>query len=183
MTTAINIVLAIVALGALFTLLPVAIEAYRKHRGTRLVTCPETHQPAAVEINAAQAVASALAGEAHLRLRACSRWPERQHCGQACLKQIDAAPQGCLVRTILSAWFHERSCALCAAPFDAIESWGHQSALLSPSGVTVEWGDVPAETLPELLTTHRPVCWNCHVAESFRRQHPELVVERSHTVH
>ena len=28
------------------------------------------------------------------------------------------------------------------------------------------------------MGTHLPVCWNCHIAESFRREHPELVVDR-----
>jgi hypothetical protein len=23
-----------------------------------------------------------------------------------------------------------------------------------------------------------PVCWSCHIAESFRRTHPELIVDR-----
>ena len=23
-----------------------------------------------------------------------------------------------------------------------------------------------------------PVCWNCHIAESFRREHPDLVTDR-----
>ena len=28
------------------------------------------------------------------------------------------------------------------------------------------------------LATSLPMCWNCHVAESFRRLHPELVTDR-----
>ena len=34
------------------------------------------------------------------------------------------------------------------------------------------------EQLPEIFATHQPVCWNCHIAESFRRLHPELVTDR-----
>jgi hypothetical protein len=30
----------------------------------------------------------------------------------------------------------------------------------------------------DVLATHRPVCWNCAVAEGFRRAHPELVTDR-----
>jgi len=39
-------------------------------------------------------------------------------------------------------------------------------------------GTIPAEKLQEVLRTDWPVCWNCHVAETFRREHPELVVNR-----
>lgn len=183
MTTPISILVAIVAVGALFVVLPVAVAAYRKYRGTRLVTCPETRETAAVEVNAAQAALSAVAGNPQLRLQTCSRWPEREHCGQECLQQIEAAPQDCLVRTILTQWFHGRTCALCGTAFDSIESWGHKTALLSPQGITLEWGEVRAEKLPEVLATHRPVCWNCHVAESFRREHPDLVLDRHREVH
>jgi hypothetical protein len=49
---------------------------------------------------------------------------------------------------------------------------------MSPEGRTFGWGEVPAERLPEVLGTHLPVCWNCHIAETFRRQHAELVIDR-----
>jgi hypothetical protein len=31
----------------------------------------------------------------------------------------------------------------------------------------------------ETMQTHLPVCWNCHIAQEFRREHSELVVDRS----
>jgi hypothetical protein len=35
------------------------------------------------------------------------------------------------------------------------------------------------EQLPEGFSTQQPVCWgNRHIAESFRRKHPELVRNR-----
>jgi hypothetical protein len=37
---------------------------------------------------------------------------------------------------------------------------------------------MPAEVLPVALETHLPVCASCQVAEAFRRQFPELVVDR-----
>jgi hypothetical protein len=42
---------------------------------------------------------------------------------------------------------------------------------------------VPAEQLPVLLLSARPVCWNCHVIERFRRQYPELVVDAGPVEH
>jgi hypothetical protein len=41
---------------------------------------------------------------------------------------------------------------------------------------------VPAETVPEVLQTHQPVCWNCHVVNRLMTQHPELVVDRSRPI-
>jgi hypothetical protein len=30
-----------------------------------------------------------------------------------------------------------------------------------------------------LFSTHKPVCWSCHVTQTFRREFPELVVYRN----
>ena len=53
---------------------------YMLKRETRLLTCPENHQSAAVNP----------AWSLKLRLSACSRWPEKAGCDQACLSQIAA---------------------------------------------------------------------------------------------
>jgi hypothetical protein len=42
---------------------------------------------------------------------------------------------------------------------------------MRPDGVTFEWTDISPETIPEVLLTYAPVCWNCHVATSFRRRY------------
>jgi len=55
---------------------------------------------------------------------------------------------------------------------------GHRAALRGPQGVTREWSDVPPARLLDSLRTDSPVCWNCHVAATFRRTHPELVTDR-----
>ena len=49
---------------------------------------------------------------------------------------------------------------------------------MNPRNETVEWRDLRAETVTEAMETHRPVCWDCHIAETFRRKYPDLVVER-----
>lgn len=178
MTTPLSIIAAVVAVGLLYVVLPVAIDAYRRYRGTRLVTCPETKQPAAVEVSAGRAALAAALGERELHLQACSRWPEREDCGQECLQQIEATPEDCLVRTILTKWFQGQTCVLCGQPFDSVESWGHKTGFRTADGTTLAWGDLPAERLPEFLATCKPICWNCHMAESFRRRNPELVTDR-----
>jgi len=155
------------------------LRAYFKLRGKRLVTCPETRKPAAVDLDAAHLAGDAAFGSPPLRLSECSRWPERQGCGQECLKQIEAAPQGCLVRRIVADWYAGKACVICGKPVDTAEEWaGHVPALLKPEKITIYWDEVAPERLPEVFQTHSPVCWSCHIAETFRHDHPELVVDR-----
>jgi hypothetical protein len=68
------------------------IRVYFRFRGTRLVTCPETHKPAVVEVAARSMGMQAILDEPSLRLSECSRWPMRGGCGQDCLKQIEVRP-------------------------------------------------------------------------------------------
>jgi len=65
---------------------------YYRFRGTRLVTCPETHQAAVVEVAARSMGLQAILDQPCLRLGKCSRWPMREDCGQDCLSQIEARP-------------------------------------------------------------------------------------------
>jgi hypothetical protein len=155
------------------------LRTYFKLRGKRLVTCPETQESAAVELDAARLARGATFGAPLLRLSECSRWPERQGCGQECLRQIEAAPQGCLVRRIVADWYAGKTCVICGKPVDVAEQWvGHVPALLNPEKKTIYWDKIAPERLPEVFQTHSPVCWSCHIAETFRRVHPELVVDR-----
>ena len=152
--------------------------AYLKFRGKRLITCPENEKPAAVNGDAKRAGAEALAGTPHLRLSECSRWPEKRNCGQECLRQIELAPEGCLVRTIVTQWYEGKHCTVCGRLIHEVEWMGHKPALLDPQRRTVHWDAVAAERLPEYFETHAPVCWDCHIAETLRREHPELITER-----
>jgi hypothetical protein len=155
-----------------------AVRAYFTYRGKRLVTCPETRKTAAVDVAAGKAAAEAFAGKIELRLDRCSRWPERHDCGQECLTQIHADPEHCLVWNIVSRWYEGQNCAYCRKRFGPLEHLDHAPALMRADRQTIEWNQLRPEQLPEVLSTCWPVCWNCHIVETFRREHPELVVER-----
>ncbi len=156
------------------------VRAYVQARGKRLVTCPENHCAAAVELDAKGAGLKAFRGGIYHCLKDCSRWPEKQDCTQDCLAEVEALGQGCLVRNIVAAWYQGKSCVYCHKPVDSVAEWtGHMPALLGPDSKTVSWSDVPAEKLPEIFATYKPVCWSCHIAETFRREHPELVTDRT----
>ena len=82
------------------------------------------------------------------------------------------------MRTILARWYAGKQCVFCRRDFGEIQWHDHKPALMGADEITREWTENPPETVPEVLASHRPVCWNCHVAETFRRVHAELVVER-----
>ena len=178
MVAAFLIVLLALAAAYLVIWLVGGFRFYLTLRGKRLVTCPETKKPAAVELEAGPVAMESLIGPFSLRLRECSRWPERQNCGQGCLSQIEAAPEDCLVWAIISKWYQGRECIYCHKPFGQIKWHEHGPALVTSDRNTVQRNKIPVEKLPEILATHWPVCWDCHVAETFRREHPELVVDR-----
>lgn len=174
---AITLIGAILALAAVYVLLPIAAGAYRRFRGKRIVTCPETGRPAAVELDAARAAGRSLFGEPDPRVARCSRWPERHDCDQACLEAIERSPEAGSIETLVAEWYSGRSCALCGKPIAGIGTRLNRPALRGADHVTHEWCDVPAEDLPRALRESEPVCWNCHIAETFRRLHPEDVTE------
>ncbi|HLV86083.1 MAG TPA: hypothetical protein VKV39_03845 [Candidatus Sulfotelmatobacter sp.] len=180
MTVTLVVILAVILLAVglfVFRAIP-GVRAYLDFRGRRLVTCPETSNTAAVQVDSGQAAAGAFLSEPTLRLKECSRWPERQGCGQECLQQIEADPEKCLVWNIVAKWYEGKVCVFCRKPIRPLSHMEHAPALLGREFRTIEWKDVRPEELPAIFSTHQPVCWDCHVAETFRRKHPELVVDR-----
>jgi hypothetical protein len=145
---------------------------YVAARGARIVECPETKEPAAVSISAAQAAAGG-----HLTLSECSRWPERQSCGRECLAQIERAPDDCLVRNIVTGWYKGKDCAVCHKPLGEIDWLERKPGLVDASGHARPWPDVPPERLPEALAHDQPICFDCYVSATFRQEHPELVLD------
>ena len=168
----------IILVAAVVIWLTDAVRVFFRYRGKMLLTCPETGHAAAVNVAAGEAARTALAGRSHVCLSECSRWPERQGCGQECLSQLGADPHNCLVWTKVIDWYRGRSCAYCHKPFGELNWHDHRPALLGPDRKTVQWSEIAAENLPDVFATYLPVCWSCHIAETFRREHPEMVVDR-----
>ena len=145
---------------------------YLANRGPRLVECPDNHQPASVTVRAA---AAAWGGS--LQLDRCSRWPEKASCGRECLSQIERSPDGCLVRTMVTDWYADKSCSVCHQPIGRVDWFERKPGLMDAAGRVRQWQEVAPEMLPSVLSNHVPVCFDCCVSETFRRQHPELVLE------
>jgi hypothetical protein len=137
-----------------------AFTVWRRLQGDRIVTCPETGRPAAVRIDLRHAIGTLAARPATVRLHACSGWTDRGPCDQRCIPDAER-------------------CESAASRIVEARALGpHHAALRGHDGVTREWIDIRGEDLRDALATQLPVCWDCHVAETFRRVHPELVTDR-----
>lgn len=155
-----------------------AVRTSQHLRGVRVVTCPESSRRAAVRIDVPHAMLTALvANRPAIRMAACSLWASSTApCHQSC--RLDAQAPDRTVRSIAERWYAGRTCVFCARPIGAVHSFGHHAALLTRQGTTLEWSEVPADRLLDSLKTARPVCANCHEAETFRREHSDLVTDR-----
>jgi hypothetical protein len=172
------VIVAGVAVGALTLWYVVRIvRVWWRYRGDRVVTCPETGRPAAVRIDTVHAAMRTATGRRHVRLAACSRWAARGRCDESCL--FEASDAGSTVAAIASTWYAGTRCVYCRKPIVDEPFVAHHPALLGPDGTTREWVDVEPDRLPDALRTGAPVCWDCHIMETFRRQHPSLVTDRT----
>jgi hypothetical protein len=79
------VVIAVLAVAALYVLLPLVADTFRRYRNSRLLRCPETGGKAEVGIDASRAAITSAFGRARLRVKTCSLWPEKEQCRQDCL--------------------------------------------------------------------------------------------------
>ena len=77
----------IVAMGFVFVVAPVAIDAYRQYRYRKVITCPQTHGLAEVSLKAGMAALGAACGQPVIRVRSCSLWPKRKGCDEKCVRE------------------------------------------------------------------------------------------------
>ena len=76
-----------------FLLMPTILgfTIYDRYSGTRTVTCPVTHDSAAVRIDAMHAAITGMTSTEKLRLASCTLWPERSGCAEGCISEAVAA--------------------------------------------------------------------------------------------
>jgi len=177
-TPAGSLIALILVAAALWLGLCWLVRSFSRYRGPRIVTCPETKEPTIVEVDSLHASLTSTVGLPDIRLQNCSRWPIKEQCGQECLLDLDVAPDSGLVSGVLMRWYRDKSCAYCRKAFPELHWVDHRPALLSASGNLLDWNQVTRGELRNVLETHAPVCWDCYIAQSFRRDHPDLVVLR-----
>ena len=76
---------AVLAVGFLYVLMPLAADTFRRFRSPRMLSCPETGGQAQVGIDAPHAALTSTFGGPLLRVKSCSLWPQRERCKQDCL--------------------------------------------------------------------------------------------------
>jgi hypothetical protein len=153
------------------------IRVVRDLRGPRVVSCPETGLAAGVTVDLRHALQTSLRRYGPgVRLSACSRWAERGRCEELCATQ--AADPASPPRAIVSRLVTGQPCAFCGRPIAQVTFLDHYAAFMLPDGRTMEWPQIPADRLRDTIAACPPVCWDCHIAETFRRTHPELVTDR-----
>ena len=178
MTTVVYVIAALAVMTGLFFVVRFFSRAYFRYRDSRVIICPDTNEQAVVEVDAVHAALTSALGQPDIRLRNCWRWPLYENCGQECLTQLDVAPADCLVSGVLMRWYDLKQCIYCGKPFERIPWTDHRPALQSPGGKLIEWSEVAIENIQTVMTTYRPVCWDCALAQSFLRDNPDLVVYR-----
>ena len=178
MTTAVGSLIAMIILAAALWLGIRVVRSSSRFRGSRIVTCPETNKPTIVEVDALHASLTSAVGLADIRLKDCSRWPIKEQCGQECLMDLDVAPEGCLVSGVLMRWYRDKNCVYCRKAFPELHWVDHRPALLSADGKLLAWNEVQLDQLRNVLESYAPVCWDCYIAQTFRHDHPDLVVIR-----
>ena len=79
------VVTAILAVTAVYVLLPIVSDTFRRYRVRKILPCPETGEEAEVGIDAPRAALTSAFGPPVLRVENCSLWPEKRDCRQGCL--------------------------------------------------------------------------------------------------
>ena len=140
--------------------------AYRTFRGVRVLACPENQQAAAVELGNWRIVLTALLARPVPEVRNCSRWPERRHCDQSCVRDIQGTPRAALVETIVANWCQYNACSCCGAPLAKLHVGAHRPHLINRELKILEWKEIPPQELLQTLRSCEPVCDTCLVAET-----------------
>jgi len=171
----IYVVAGIAVIVGLAFIIRALVRTYLQYRGKLLVVCPEAEKYATVEIDRPLAAITSLFGTPDLRIENCSRWPERQLCSQDCVWQIGLYPLGRPIRELLTSWYRGEKCALCGRHFGNFPLFD-RLALLSPEGNVLGCEAVRPELFPDILYTHKPVCWECKGAKT-RSRHSDMVAK------
>lgn len=93
--------------------------------------------------------------------------------------RVKSNPHDAATTAQLKHFFEGKECAACSQPIAPVHTFELRPGLLhAKTHDAIGWDDIPAANLSTTLESHLPICANCIITETFRRQHPELVVDR-----
>ena len=90
------VVISVLGVAFLSVLLPVMVGFFRRYRGIRSLTCPETGREVEVGIDAVRVALTSAFGRPRLQVKSCSLWPEKEGCRQKCLTLPEVDTPGAL---------------------------------------------------------------------------------------
>ena len=94
-------------------------------------------------------------------------------------RQVRGNPHDPATTAELKHFFEGKSCGSCNRAIPPVHAGEIRPGLLDPNThETMAWNEIPAANLASTLRSHQPICSNCLTLETFRRRHPELVVDR-----
>jgi hypothetical protein len=98
-------------------------------------------------------------------------------------KQPRSNPHDAATTAQLRQFFGGKQCASCSRPIAPVHAGELRPGLLNASThEAMAWDEIPAANLSTTLESHMAICSACLITETFRREHPELVVDRHRTV-
>jgi hypothetical protein len=152
-----------------------SLQSYFRNRGRRTVICPDSHEPATVELDTKFAFSTALRGEEHDRLQSCTRWPDKGDCRQECLAQLDPSPEN--LERLLQKWYQGKTCAICGRTLTPADWRRSRLALLNEKQKLFELRHMHLGEVPSALDHMLPLCWNCHQEERARQAEPPRLLK------
>ncbi len=127
---------------------------------TRTLVCPETHEPVTVKVDVAHRLKSTLTNREELRLKSCSRWPDRKRCDEDCLLQIELHPEH--LKRILHRWYEGKTCPVCHRGLSDTDYKQGRIAAFGSNGKMLSGTELPLNELSARISDYRPVCWDCY---------------------
>ena len=98
-------------------------------------------------------------------------------------RQVKSNPHDAVTTAQLRQFFGGKQCASCSRPIAPVHAGELRPGLLNTSThEAIAWDEIPAADLSTTLGSHVAICSSCLISETFRRQHPELVVDRHRTI-
>lgn len=142
----------------------------KQNRGRHGIICPETRNPADIELDGRYAMQTAAHNYEHSRIASCSRWPEKDECDQECLAQVNPSPEN--IERLLSKWCSGKVCGLCDRALRASDWAFSRIGWLDENRKLIELHDIELKNLQQELQDKRPLCWTCHLQERERQAKP-----------
>lgn len=98
-------------------------------------------------------------------------------------KPVRSNPHDAATTAQLKQFFGGKQCASCSRPIPPVHAGQLRPGLLNANThEAIAWEAIPAANLSTTLESHVSICSNCLIIETFRREHPELVVDRRRTI-